>query len=121
MQHCSFAMHILAPPATQHTPRSPSRRVITAHASSSADRIDSVVEKVDALREAADGLIHTSEKYHAALKSASKADRAIDAEWQALSHHPHPVGVEDVQTEVPSVGEFCAKTLRDFRCELTIS
>lgn len=119
LQHSRVSPQIYAPPVRKHTLIA--RRVTITPATSSTDAINSGEEKVDALRQAADGLIHTSEKYHAALKSASKADRALDAEWQALSHYPHPVGVEDVQTEVPSVGDFCETTLKDYRCELTPS
>jgi len=115
LNSCRASLQIHSVPVPRHKLTAPTRDVFSTRASNSTN---GNVKLGDALREAADGLVHTSEKYQAALESASAKDRALDREWKALSHHTHPVGVGDVPTEVPSVGEFCAKALRDFRCEI---
>jgi len=110
--HCrSTAIHLPPSHLRTHHIGKPSRHVSINHAASSTE---GTVKLEEALRQAAEALIQTSEKYQAALESSAETDRAIDAEWKALTHS-HPVGVGDSPTEMPSVRVFCAKALKEFQ------
>lgn len=115
------------------TPKSPFDRAPARSALFGSIRAavsSSGAEEVEALQEAASELVQTPEKYYAALETANKVDRAIDAEWEALTdvepktnEIPSVLGFrvgETVVTEVPSVRDFCSRTVSDFKSESTL-